>query len=265
MHSQIDTKYPCDQDGNIRLSRETIIFNMWVIAKVLRSDTKALDALHEIYFQGHRNLAESADEAKELMEDAQIELLARYDRYYKVWDDSEGSNQFVFAGTAIDFFLGKDSKAKMDFSVLHSVLTHTLSAMKAIQHFRDGVEIVDDGVHAQGGSKVALDFTVYRQETHRSNQPGVISETRDVPTELKVSDLIKAKIAAVPDLARIFIYDGPYSFRKPSYGKSFDERGDFFYVHYTRSSEVAHLGVGTVIVFQRDSGAVVYDGSDNME
>jgi hypothetical protein len=137
------TKYQISEEDDMRLIKEILMLNLWAISKILRTDVKALDALHDIYLHGHRGLTKSDAEAKELMEDAHITLLARYDRYYKVWDDSQGSNQMIFGGTATEFLLCKDTQANMNFNIVALVLTHTFGVMKAVHEIRDGMEVVD--------------------------------------------------------------------------------------------------------------------------
>lgn len=137
------TNYQITEKEDMVLIKEILMLNLWAISKILRTDVKALDALHSIYVHGHRGLANTDAEAEELIEDAHITLLARYDRYYKVWKDSDGSNQMIFGGTATEFLLGKDKHANMDLNIVTLVLVHTFSVMRAVQEIRKSMDVVD--------------------------------------------------------------------------------------------------------------------------
>jgi len=125
------------QEQEIALSREIIILNMWIISKALAPDKKALDALHKIYVLGHRNMAESENEKKEMARFAQEELNKRYGAYYDKWNDKSG-DQTLLAVEILQYMLnqGQPNRKIFNVALTFPVNRHIIGMMKSVLEFR---------------------------------------------------------------------------------------------------------------------------------
>ena len=157
----------------VRLRREIYTINLWIISKVLGTDKKALDELHQIYLSPHSNcsfLAHLDDGAcygsfvphtnqeeigqwiklkdtgklKEVFRQDNQELNERYRKYFKEWDDNS-SMQNVLALTMLEYMLnkGQPDKSLLDFRLSIIINLHISLTMKAILDVRGDYEIID--------------------------------------------------------------------------------------------------------------------------
>ena len=157
----------------VRLRREIYTINLWIISKVLGTDKKALDELHQIYLSPHSNcsfLAHLDDGAcygsfvphtnqeeigqwiklkdtgklKEVFRQDNQELNERYRKYFKEWDDNS-SMQNVLALTMLEYMLnnGQPDKSLLDFRLSIIINLHISLTMKAILDVRRDYEISD--------------------------------------------------------------------------------------------------------------------------
>ena len=112
-----------------------------------------------------------------------------------------------------------------------------------------------------------FDFSVYRVTKEKKvKEEGVwYTESSPAPTDLIASEIAKRQILSIPKLASFEIYDGPYYIRS-LYNFHPPKRGDeYWFVHYQTKDREFFIGSGTVMVIERKTGRVVYDGTDGME
>ena len=114
------------------------------------------------------------------------------------------------------------------------------------------------------------DFTVFTQKkTISVGENGrTVEGFKDEPTSLQVTEKVKAAIQTIPDLERFKIFDGPFWIRLLSYGhRPIPKNRSYWYVHYSTKSadNLMCFGPGKVQIIDRETGAVVYDGTDGGE
>ena len=113
----------------------------------------------------------------------------------------------------------------------------------------------------------AFDFSVYRVEKERKkNEEGAwYTANSPLPTGLIVGEIAKRKILSIPKLVNFTIYDGPY-YIGSLYNFQPPERGDeYWFVHYQTKDREGLIGSGMVMVIERKTERVIYDGPDGME
>jgi len=142
---QIDNMgFHLSKEQEAELSREIIMINLWIISKSLVKDQKALEALHKIFIFGHRNMAESEQEKKEMAQLAQEDLQNRYKAYYGKWQDGSG-DQTLLSVRMLEYMITKGEGDRRLINALStfSLNTHILSMMKSVLDFRKAFEISD--------------------------------------------------------------------------------------------------------------------------
>jgi hypothetical protein len=111
------------------------------------------------------------------------------------------------------------------------------------------------------------DFTVYR--VHKV--PGIqgaertrFDKTVTVATDLEVNQAVQLRIVTIPDLEDFTIYDGPYKIGL-IYGMVPLPENECYFVHYRCSHQPRMTGPGKVMIVNRETGKVIYDGTDGVE
>ena len=84
------------------------------------------------------------------------------------------------------------------------------------------------------------------------------------PTKLRVPARIRRRIAAIPDLAWVRIYDRLYS-GSPYFVRRLPDAGECFYIKYGDSSHESMLIASRLLVVHRKTGRVLYEGWANDE
>ncbi|MDP1536136.1 MAG: hypothetical protein Q8L95_03015 [Burkholderiales bacterium] len=107
-----------------------------------------------------------------------------------------------------------------------------------------------------------FDFIVY-SENHLTLPDGghrIIT----APTKLRVPASIRRRIAAIPDLAWVRIYDRLYS-GSPYFVQPLPDANECFYVKCGNSTHEFVLQSSRLLVVHRKTGKVLYAGSANDE
>jgi hypothetical protein len=121
-----------------------------------------------------------------------------------------------------------------------------------------------------------LDFTVYRRvppltmeesdACSKANRPH--PPTREEPSPLVLDEVCKQRILDIGLLHSITIYDKRYMCRlymHSSLAAALEDPSRCWFVHYCRSDWPMMVGAGNVIVMEKGTGKVFYDGNDGME
>jgi len=136
-----------DSAQEIRLTREIVMIDMWIISKALSPDAKILDELHKIYLFGHSNMATTEEAKKEFPKAAEKELYERYKKYYESWND-KNSEQWVLALNMLEYMLNTQDNKILNIALQYSVITHIYAFMKIILssmlNFKKEFEITDN-------------------------------------------------------------------------------------------------------------------------
>lgn len=119
-------------------------------------------------------------------------------------------------------------------------------------------------------SKPPIDFSVYREKrsTTFSSDGSVSYESyQRVETALVVSDAVRQRLLAIPNLDSLGILDAPYSIRCLGYNRGpIPPNRTYWYAHYSnKNRSLGYLGAQQVMIIDRESAEVVYDGSDGEE
>lgn len=108
----------------------------------------------------------------------------------------------------------------------------------------------------------AIDFIVYSE--NRLTLPDGGHRIITAPTKLRVPARIRRRIAAIPDLAWVRIYDRLYS-GPPYFVRRLPDAGECFYVKYGDSDHAFMLMSSRLLVVHRKTGEIFYQGSAHDE
>jgi hypothetical protein len=103
-----------------------------------------------------------------------------------------------------------------------------------------------------------IDLRVYGQQPRPfSHSLQVVGVVLDQPS--------RRRILSIPHLQYVTIYDGPYACSFYNTASLYARPERFWFVHYAFGEDTCKIGAGTVMVIERGSGRVVYDGTDGGE
>src|SRR3989338_3205734 len=139
--------FSLSKEQEIEFCRGILMANLWIISKVLSSDKKAIDKLHEIFILGHRNIPGSEEEKGEMSRSAQDDLNGRYKIYDAAWRDGAG-DQTLLAIAMLEQMLnrGQPDRRLINFLLTFSLNTHVLVMMQSVSEFRKDFEISRENV-----------------------------------------------------------------------------------------------------------------------
>lgn len=109
----------------------------------------------------------------------------------------------------------------------------------------------------------AIDFIVYYKSRQALPEGGYRIIT--TPTALRVRASIRRRIAAIPDLAWVCIYDRLYGGRLPYSTGPLPDASECFYIKYGDRTHADRLQSSRLLVVHRKSGEIFYQGSANDE
>ena len=112
------------------------------------------------------------------------------------------------------------------------------------------------------------DFGVYAQKKPTSivGSGKVAHHFEDEHIGLTVNELVKQRILAIPRLEKFRIYDAPYKVCSIYWHTDIPDSEHCWYVSYSCYTALPpFLGPGPLLILDRESAEVYYDGTDGCE
>lgn len=91
LQKQAEESWTFEQDEAADLGTEVFIAHLWAASKVFGPHKRVLDLLHDGYYAGCYRSGKTEEENVARATTAQSNLFARYQKYYKAWDDDMNS------------------------------------------------------------------------------------------------------------------------------------------------------------------------------
>jgi len=138
LQKQAEEKWPFESGEVSTLGTQVFVAYLWMVSKAFAPDKRVLDLLHDGYLSGYLRSGATRDESAALANAAQSELFARYEKYYKAWDDGGMALAFEMS----QFFFPK-RKPVLDAFLHASIQAHVGAFMLSALEFRKRYAIVD--------------------------------------------------------------------------------------------------------------------------
>ena len=143
LQKQVEKKWPFESDEVCMLRTQIFIAHLWMVSKTLGPDKRVLDLLHDGYLCGYYLPDATREENTARISAAQSEVWARYEKYYKAWDeDVESKSGMALAFEMSQFFFPK-RKPVVNAFLYFSIQTHGATFMASVLDLRKQHEIVD--------------------------------------------------------------------------------------------------------------------------
>jgi hypothetical protein len=142
LQKEAQEKWTLDADEIATAGTQIFIAYLWMVSKILAADKRVLDLLHEGYFWGYYRSGATLEDGSALANGAQSDLLARYERYYKAWEDDMNSTGGLALGSEMCQFFFPKRRPVLDVFLQYSVQVRVAAFMTTALQFRQRYVIV---------------------------------------------------------------------------------------------------------------------------
>jgi hypothetical protein len=143
LQKQAEEKWPFESDEVGTLGTQIFIAYLWMVSKALGPDKRVLDLLHDGYLSGYYRSGATKEESVTRATAAQSELFARYEKYYKTWDDGMKSESTLLLAFEMSQFFFPKRKPVLDAFLHASIQARVGAFMVSALEFRKKYTIVD--------------------------------------------------------------------------------------------------------------------------
>src|SRR6266498_4035303 len=140
LRKQAEEKWSVEPDEVVVVGTQIFVAYLWMVSKALGPDKRVLDLLHDGYLSGYYRSGATNEESVARASAAQSGLLARYEKYYKAWDDDMKSKGGLALAFEMSQFFFPKRKPVLDAFFQFSIQAHVGAFMISTLEFRKKYE-----------------------------------------------------------------------------------------------------------------------------